>query len=304
MTFHSDDLPEIIPPTAELNAVGPQGSESWLEWRKQGIGASDVPVILGVSPWKTAHQLWEEKVGIANHDQTSYATQRGQWLESKARSQYELLADCDMPPVLVVHPEYPYMRASLDGYNETLQRVLEIKCPGREDHQKALDGQIPEKYRAQVQFQMFVSGAKSAHYFSFDGESGCIVEVLPDLDYQRGLRDVVINFWEHYVAHKVAPELGERDFVHVTDEAALKDFARYRALDEQKKMLESELKELKETLVLKYSKIHTKVRCGGVELVRSKRKGEVDLLKIPQLQGVDLDSYRKASSESWTIRVK
>ena len=37
----------------------------WLEWRKQGIGGSDVAAILGISPFRTARDLYYDKLGIA-----------------------------------------------------------------------------------------------------------------------------------------------------------------------------------------------------------------------------------------------
>lgn len=33
----------------------------WLEARRDGLGASDAAAVLGISPWKTNVQLWEEK---------------------------------------------------------------------------------------------------------------------------------------------------------------------------------------------------------------------------------------------------
>ena len=36
----------------------------WLEARKDGLGASDAAAVLGISPWKTNVQLWEEKTGL------------------------------------------------------------------------------------------------------------------------------------------------------------------------------------------------------------------------------------------------
>ena len=38
-----------------------QQSPEWFEWRKTGITASDMPIIMGVSPYKTPWQLWAEK---------------------------------------------------------------------------------------------------------------------------------------------------------------------------------------------------------------------------------------------------
>ncbi len=38
--------------------------QEWLEARRTGIGASDMPVILGLSPFKSALQLYHEKIGM------------------------------------------------------------------------------------------------------------------------------------------------------------------------------------------------------------------------------------------------
>lgn len=39
-------------------------SPEWLTFRKTGIGGSDAAAILGLSPFKTNVEVWEEKVGI------------------------------------------------------------------------------------------------------------------------------------------------------------------------------------------------------------------------------------------------
>ena len=39
--------------------------EEWLKERKKGIGASEASCIIGVNPWKTNVELWQEKTGPA-----------------------------------------------------------------------------------------------------------------------------------------------------------------------------------------------------------------------------------------------
>lgn len=293
--FPSDDL--------ERGATIAQGTNEWLEWRRQGIGASDVAAILGVSPWKTARQLWLEKTGREVVETSTHATQRGHWLEVKARAQYELLADCEMPPALVIHPQFPYMRVSLDGWNPELNRVLEIKCPGKADHEAALAGRVPEKYIAQLQFQLFVTGADTAHYFSFDGESGCIVEVKADAELQRTIRDAVIDFWTRNVQQDLEPDPAARDWIHVTEHEAVRLFSEYRRITVEIQTLEARAAELKKEILSRYSSLHPRLKCAGVEMLRSKRAGAVDYSRIPELQNVDLEAYRKGASEVTTLRV-
>lgn len=61
--------------------------KEWLEWRKLGLGASDAPVVMGVSPWKTRHQLWLEKTGQKVDEPTNqYILDKGHAMEPKARA--------------------------------------------------------------------------------------------------------------------------------------------------------------------------------------------------------------------------
>ena len=39
--------------------------ESWLKERRSGIGGSDAAAILGVSPWRTALDVYSDKRGIS-----------------------------------------------------------------------------------------------------------------------------------------------------------------------------------------------------------------------------------------------
>ena len=38
-----------------------QRSDEWLNWRSLGVTATDIPVILGLSPYKTVWQLLKEE---------------------------------------------------------------------------------------------------------------------------------------------------------------------------------------------------------------------------------------------------
>lgn len=39
--------------------------EAWLAYRRKGIGGSDVAALLGISPWRTARDLYYDKLNIA-----------------------------------------------------------------------------------------------------------------------------------------------------------------------------------------------------------------------------------------------
>jgi putative phage-type endonuclease len=79
-----------------------QGTQEWQEWRKTGLGGSDAPVIMGVSPWNTPYKLWAERCGLLAPRRSNSAMDRGNALEPKIRAQYELIRDLEMQPVCPV----------------------------------------------------------------------------------------------------------------------------------------------------------------------------------------------------------
>lgn len=48
--------PLVLVETAELT------EEEWLSYRRRGIGGSDVAALLGISPWRTARDLYYDKL--------------------------------------------------------------------------------------------------------------------------------------------------------------------------------------------------------------------------------------------------
>ena len=91
-----------------------QNTHEWLEFRRKKIGASDAPVILEVSPWKTPYQLWIEKTS-GTPSITTHHQKRGLELEELARQTFEKKTGTIMFPKVVLHPSFDWMMASLDG---------------------------------------------------------------------------------------------------------------------------------------------------------------------------------------------
>jgi putative phage-type endonuclease len=184
-------------------------SENWHEWRRKGIGSSDAPIIWGVSPYCTPHALWELKTGRKKTWEGNWATRKGIALEPIARAHYELMREIEMPATLVQHSTFPWMRASLDGYNDGV--ILEIKCPGKKDHETAVSGLIPIHYYPQLQHQLFVSGASRCDYFSFTHESQITISVFPDEEFIKQYFMKAVAFWLD-VEKQTPPLLVERDW--------------------------------------------------------------------------------------------
>lgn len=140
--------------------------ERWLRSRKKGIGASDAPIVLGLSPWKTALELWAEKRGLLDDVvQESEAQRMGRRLERIVAMEYrdrhpEQRVKNPGATKLTRHPEHSFLFATLDRTIEDTNDglgVLEIKTTGERWADQWADD-APLMYQVQLQHQMMVSG--------------------------------------------------------------------------------------------------------------------------------------------------
>jgi putative phage-type endonuclease len=191
--------------------------EAWLKNRTRGIGGSDISAVVGLNPYKSNVDLWEEKIGMAvpedisDKDYVKYGTEA----EHHLRELFKL----DFPQFTVDYVEnnsftnskYPWAVASLDGWltDENGRRgIWECKTTNilQSMQKEKWNQKIPMNYYCQVLFYMAVYEAdfcilkaqlktmfegvpylQTKHYFIERSE------VQADIDYlmQKGS-----EFWE------------------------------------------------------------------------------------------------------------
>jgi putative phage-type endonuclease len=281
-----------------------QAKQKWHEWRGKGLGSSDAPVLMGVSPWKSVFKLWLEKTGQEESSfKGNWATERGTRLEPMVRDKYNEATGANMRPENLESPENPVWRASFDGIDHDLKKVIEIKCPSSEDHQKALDGQVPEKYYPQCQWLLMVSGYDRLDYVSYNdmGFDACDqftqVAVTPDKNYIEEMKKRAIEFWGYVERRERPPETG---VAIIDDPGCLGLLAEYTSLAKIIRKAEEEQARLLDQI--KSYVPEGKATCGEYSLQWVERKGAVDYGKIPELKGVNLDQYRKPPTTYFTIK--
>ncbi len=163
--------------------------------RRNYIGASDAPAIMGVSPWTTPAQLYRQKVGLDIVEKT-FMMQRGNELEEEARYIFCNEMQLSVYPVRVLHDKIHYMMASMDGLSFDRKIALEIKCPGKKDHEIAASGEIPEKYFPQLQHQMETLDIDEMFYMSYSKAAYYILKMNRDLQYCKTLVEKEARFYE------------------------------------------------------------------------------------------------------------
>lgn len=183
-----------------------QGSQEWHEFRKGGIGSSDIAALMGVCPYKKALQVYNEKSGFCEEKPSTPAMQKGKIYEPEARRKYNTKMQIDYEPICLIHPQMTYVRASLDGYDRATNRVIEIKVPGRKTYDMIADHNAPKHYYMQVQWQLGIVMACNdtfprADIIAYIPESNemAYYTIDPDIDLIRDMHAVATQFWDDYL---------------------------------------------------------------------------------------------------------
>jgi putative phage-type endonuclease len=275
-----------------------QNTPEWLEFRRNRIGASDAVIIMGDSPWTTPNALWMDKMGLTESKPMNTAMKRGHDIEEDARDWFELQMFVPIYPQVCLHHDIDWMMASCDGLSADGKTLVEIKCPGKVDHLLAKKGQVPPKYKAQLQHQMEVCQLSSMYYLSFDGTEGIIIPVERDDGYISKMLVNEFDFWECLQTFR-APELCDRDFDCREDDLWIHAASEWSEVRSKLQVLQDREDELRRALCDMSNGVNT---CGGgVKLSKVVRKGNIDYKNIPELEDVDLEQYRRPTTQFFKI---
>jgi putative phage-type endonuclease len=172
-----------------------QRSPLWLQWRLEGIGASDAPTIMGESPYRSRQALLREKTCGECEPENGYMS-RGVALEPVARRHYERLVGVRVKPVCLQSTAYGWLRASLDGLSTDGSRVVEIKCGQAAYRLASTTGQPPGYYVGQLQHILAVTGLPEIDFVCYlPGRPVVHLPVPRDEGYIRSLLAAEREFW-------------------------------------------------------------------------------------------------------------
>jgi len=276
--------------------AGQQGTQEWLNWRKNHLTASEMPIVMGVSPWSTPEKLFYEKLGLGEAQFESHNMARGKRLEPIARHKLNELKSTNFVPIVIESMSFPFLGASLDGFCNNV--ICEIKTGNEEEKKKAQAGIIPEHYRIQIETQLLVSNLEMCYYAFYDDADDdlTVIEVRQDLDLQVKIIEAANEFWERL--QNLDPP--ETKYEEKQDEEWIKWSATLSSAQAGIKILEVQEKEAKEKLIeLSQGKC---CKGYGYGVVHSVRQGSVDYKKVVEDYHVDETKYRKEPTQVVTVR--
>jgi len=235
------------------------------EARNKGIGGSDAAVALGLSQFKTRHELWLEKTGRAvdTFEGNEY-TEWGHRLEDVIAQKYmddtgEKVQRRNKP---IVDKQFPYMVANIDRHVVGKKKVLEIKTAGLRDDEWGEDGSdyVPMPYLVQCNHYMRVTGAKSADLavlFMLRRDYG-VFNIPRDENVIEMLIDAEGKFWEYVKNDEPPPPMNAGDVslrwpsdngsIIETDQTVAEAVAQHVALKAEIKALEKQKSAIEDTI--------------------------------------------------------
>lgn len=184
--------------------------EEWLQFRKQGITGTDAACLCGMNPWKSAFEVYQDK--IANEIievEDNEAMRQGRDLEEYVAQRFseETGLKVRRANAIFYNENYPFMLADFDRLIVGMDSGLECKTVSPYGADKWANGNIPAHYQLQCQHYMAVSGAKSWFIAALIfGKELVIREIQRDEELTNYLITIEEEFWKHNVVNRVFPD--------------------------------------------------------------------------------------------------
>ena len=193
--------------------------DKWREGRKHSIGASDAAAVMGISPWKTEAQLWDEKANGKALDFHNADTMRGHRSENHILELYGIETGRKIfsgERIMLMSNRNSFMSCTLDGIDFTDENnpiIIEVKSV-KFSHGEWSDDRIPDYYFTQLLHQLAVTGWDEAILLvrftrneGWESASERLYHVKRE-DVQDQIDKLVrkeSKFWYEYVVNKKRP---------------------------------------------------------------------------------------------------
>lgn len=264
------------------------------ENRRVFVGGSDVPIILGLSKYKTQFELAKEKVGLAPtiYEGNEYTTY-GQVMESQIRDYVNAINETKFVADTTINKELR-LRGNCDGADYDEQLLLEIKTHGKKP--------TMDVYKVQMQLYMFMFELPAGWLAlyerpdNFDAEFEAERLKIEVVHYDRALVRQILEkialFWERCEALKTNPGLTEAEFYSIGAEGQNE----IAIMANQVEQFELQLQSFKE-LEVQYKEMKEKLYAAMFEAdVKSFETERLKITLILPTESVSIDSkaFREA----------
>ena len=265
ISTHNDYINEL---NKGIDVMSMTSKEMWHHERRLGIGGSDVAAILGISKWATPLDIFNQKRGyvepndLSNNERVHF----GNVLEDVVAQEYARRFNCKVQRrnKPISHSDLPWMRANLDRVVVGQKKVLECKTAdaftvkfnwGEPD-----TDEVPDQYLVQCMHYLICTGWEESDLAVIvGGNEFRRYQINYDAELASILIEQVRNFWINHVLTDTPPPpttldeinqaypLDNGEKITATIEVA-EAINERKELDDQKKIIESRIKEQDEII--------------------------------------------------------
>lgn len=178
--------------------------------RANSIGGSEAAAVLGLSPFKTALEIWAEKTQAIEPEDISH-----KWPIRLGHKFEDIVAElfCEETGLRVrrvnetlVHPKYPFLTASIDRKIVGTNEALECKSTSAWNAKKWVGEEIPVAYILQCQHYMGIAGYDRMRLACLVGNDDFQIKTIErDQALIDDMTRKLVYFWETFVVPRVMP---------------------------------------------------------------------------------------------------
>ncbi len=183
--------------------------KEWLRYRKQGIGGSDAGAVCGLNPYRTALQVYQDKITEETEEIDNEAMRQGREFEDYVARRFTEATGKKVrrANAMFYDEEHPFMLADADRMVVGENAGLECKTASPYMAEKWEDGKIPLSYQIQCYHYMSVCKAK-AWYIAvlIYGRDFKYYRLERDEEMLANLIQIEEDFWKHHVLTRVMPD--------------------------------------------------------------------------------------------------
>ncbi|MGN0163420.1 MAG: YqaJ viral recombinase family protein [Candidatus Ornithomonoglobus sp.] len=193
--------------------------EDWLGERKKGIGGSDAAAILGMNRYRSAFDVYADKLDIAPKTPDNEAMKQGRDLEEYVARRFseETGKKVRRENAILYNPFYPFARANIDRAVVGEKAGLECKTTSVLNLKRYKNGDFPEEYYVQCMHYLMVTGFERWYLAVLVfGTDFKVFTIERDEGEIKALAEAERSFWENNVQKNNPPSPAGTDATEET----------------------------------------------------------------------------------------
>lgn len=190
------------------------GRQQWLALRRGGLGGSDVAAVLGLSPYRTALDVYLEKTGEKQPVTDNPRMQAGRLLEDTVANWWALQHNARIrrDHKIRIHPRHHCLFGNIDrlivsGNDKRGPGVLEVKTTSGYVYKQWQESGLPPDTHCQIMHYLNVTGHRWGRVaILVDGYDLHDIAVGYDSAFIRQMTEKLLDFWHNNVCKHQPPQ--------------------------------------------------------------------------------------------------